>query len=46
MPLVCDRVVVIFAGRVVDAFPADIADEATLTRAAYGLPRLAEATAP
>ena len=40
VPLVCDRVVVIFAGRVVDAFPADIADEATLTRAAYGLPRL------
>ena len=37
--LVCDRVVVIFGGRVVDAFPADIADEATLTRAAYGLPR-------
>jgi ribose transport system ATP-binding protein len=39
--LVCDRVVVIFGGRVVDAFPAAIADEATLTRAAYGLPRLA-----
>jgi ribose transport system ATP-binding protein len=37
--LVCDRVVVIFGGRVVDAFPAAIADEATLTRAAYGLPR-------
>ena len=45
VPLVCDRVVVIFAGRVVDAFPADIADEATLTRAAYGLPRLAPAEA-
>ena len=46
VPLVCDRVVVIFAGRVVDTFPAEIADEATLTRAAYGLPRLAEAAAP
>ena len=45
MPLVCDRVVVIFAGRVVDAFPADIADEATLTRATYGLPRLEPAEA-
>jgi ribose transport system ATP-binding protein len=46
--LVCDRAVVIFAGRVVDILPADIADEATLTRAAYGLPRGApdtEATA-
>ena len=43
VPLVCDRVVVIFGGRVVDAFPAGLADEATLTRAAYGLPRLAEA---
>ena len=42
VPLVCDRVVVIFGGRVVDAFPAAIADEATLTRAAYGLPRAAE----
>ena len=36
---VADRVVVLFAGRVIDAFPAAIADEATLTRAAYGLPR-------
>lgn len=36
---VCDRVVVIFAGRVTDAFPVALADEATLTRAAYGLPR-------
>jgi len=34
---VCDRVVVIFSGRVVDIFPAEIADEATLMRAAYGL---------
>ncbi len=39
--LVADRVVVIFGGRVVDSFPAEIADEATLTRAAYGLPRAA-----
>jgi ribose transport system ATP-binding protein len=45
IPLVCDRVVVIFAGRVVDAFPAGIADEATLTRATYGLPRLEPAAA-
>ena len=39
VPIVCDRVVVIFAGRVVDGFGAEEADEATLTRAAYGLPR-------
>ena len=39
--LVADRVVVIFGGRVVDSFPAAIATEATLTRAAYGLPRIA-----
>lgn len=37
--MVCDRVVVIFGGRVVDVMPAAIADEAALTRAAYGLPR-------
>jgi len=37
--LVCDRAVVIFGGKVVDTFPADIADEPTLMRAAYGLPR-------
>ena len=36
--LVCDRAVVIFGGRVVDILPAADADEATLTRAAYGLP--------
>jgi ribose transport system ATP-binding protein len=41
VPIVADRVVVIFGGRVVDAFPANEADEATLTRAAYGLPRQA-----
>ena len=37
--LACDRAVVIFGGRVVDILPAAIADEAALTRAAYGLPR-------
>jgi ribose transport system ATP-binding protein len=37
--LVCDRAVIIFGGRVVDEMPADIADEAALMRAAYGLPR-------
>ena len=37
--LACDRAVVIFAGRVVDDIPASIADEPTLIRAAYGLPR-------
>jgi ribose transport system ATP-binding protein len=33
----CNRVVVIFGGRVVDERPAAGADEPTLTRAAYGL---------
>ena len=37
--LVCDRAIVIFGGRVVDVLPVEIADEAALTRAAYGLPR-------
>jgi ribose transport system ATP-binding protein len=37
--LVCDRAVVIFGGRVVDTIPAAEADEPTLMRAAYGLPR-------
>ena len=41
--LACDRAVVIFGGRVVDVLPAEIADEAALTRAAYGLPRGAKA---
>jgi ribose transport system ATP-binding protein len=36
---VCDRVVVIFGGRVVGVLPVEIADEATLMRTAYGLPR-------
>ena len=37
--LACDRAVVIFGGRVVDIIPAAEADEPTLMRAAYGLPR-------
>jgi ribose transport system ATP-binding protein len=40
--LACDRAIVIFGGRVVDVLPVEIADEAALTRAAYGLPRDAE----
>ncbi|RUU06725.1 sugar ABC transporter ATP-binding protein [Mesorhizobium sp. USDA-HM6] len=36
---VCDRVIVIFGGRVVDTFPVELADEPALMRAAYGLPR-------
>jgi ribose transport system ATP-binding protein len=39
--LACDRAIVIFGGRIVDIIPAAIADEPTLVRAAYGLPRLA-----
>ncbi len=41
--LVCDRAIVIFGGRVVDVLPVGIADEPALTRAAYGLPRDAQA---
>src|SRR5690606_4941769 len=41
--LVCDRAIVIFGGRVIDILPAEIADEAALTRAAYGLGRDGEA---
>jgi ribose transport system ATP-binding protein len=37
--LACDRAIVIFGGRVVDVMPVEIADEAALTRAAYGLAR-------
>jgi len=37
IPLACDRVVVIFNGRVVDLIDAVDADEQTLMRAAYGL---------
>lgn len=39
VPQACDRVVVIFNGRVVDVIPAAEADEGTLMRAAYGLSR-------
>lgn len=42
--LACDRAVVIFGGRVVDTIAAADADEPTLMRAAYGLPR--DAAAP
>jgi ribose transport system ATP-binding protein len=35
--LTCDRVVVIFGGRVVDEMAADVADEAALMHAAHGL---------
>ncbi len=35
--LVCDRVVVVFAGAVVGEMPARVADEATLLRTAHGL---------
>jgi ribose transport system ATP-binding protein len=41
--LVCDRAIAIFGGKVVDVLPVEIADEVALTRAAYGLPRDAEA---
>jgi len=44
--LTCDRAIVIFGGRVVDILPAEIADEAALTRAAYGLPREGTGPAP
>lgn len=37
VPLACDRVMVIFNGRVVDIIDAADADEQTLMRAAYGL---------
>src|SRR5688572_9167792 len=43
--LVCDRAIVIFGGEVVGSLPLELADEATLMRAAHGLPR-AEAAAP
>ena len=39
VPLACDRVIVIFGGRVVDEMPAAEASEPALMRAAYGLPR-------
>src|SRR6195256_1943275 len=37
IPLACDRVIVLFGGRVVQELPAKIADESTLLRAAHGL---------
>lgn len=37
VPQACDRVIVIFGGRVVDRMPAAEATEANLLRAAYGL---------
>ena len=37
IPLVCDRAIVIFGGRVVDEIDATTADEPTLLRAAYHL---------
>jgi ribose transport system ATP-binding protein len=37
IPLVCDRAIVIFGGRVVDEIDAATADESTLLRAAYHL---------
>ena len=37
--LVCDRTIVIFGGRIVDVLPLERADEASLMRAAHGLPR-------
>jgi ribose transport system ATP-binding protein len=40
--LACDRVVVLYEGRIVDEMPADIADEATLLRAAHGLTHIEE----
>ena len=39
VPAACDRAVVIFGGKVVDVIEATDADEPTLMRAAYGLPR-------
>ena len=35
---VCDRVLIMFGGEIVDELPADAADEPTLLRAAHGLP--------
>jgi ribose transport system ATP-binding protein len=37
IPLVCDRALVLYAGRIVNEVPADAADEATLLRSAHGL---------
>lgn len=45
IPLACDRVLVLFGGRVVGEMPAAEADEATLLRAAHGLAPQIEAAA-
>jgi len=37
--LVCDRTIVMFGGRVIGILPLELADEASLMRAAHGLPR-------
>jgi ribose transport system ATP-binding protein len=42
--LVCDRAIVIFGGQVVGTLPLERADEASLMRAAHGLPRVVSAT--
>ncbi len=39
IPLVCDRVIVMFNGRIVTTMTASDADESSLMRAAYGLAR-------
>ena len=44
--LVCDRVLVIFSGRVVDVMSVEDADEPSLMRAAYGLTDTAQASLP
>ncbi len=45
IPLACDRVIVLFGGRVVGEMPASEADEATLLRTAHGLVAHADAAA-
>jgi ribose transport system ATP-binding protein len=45
IPLACDRAIVLFGGRVVDELPANVADEASLLRAAHGLDARIEADA-
>jgi ribose transport system ATP-binding protein len=45
IPLVCDRVVVLYGGRIVAEMPAAAADEATILHAAHGLAPSEEAAA-
>jgi ribose transport system ATP-binding protein len=45
IPLVCDRAIVLFAGRVVHEMAAARADEVTLLRASHGLVPRREASA-